>query len=57
VSDKVELSAGETPFSAGDPADYFYSTEDAFVRLVKLNPYFSLEVMRALAERLQAGRI
>lgn len=31
--------------------------EAAFVRLVKLNPYFALEVMRVLARRMQQNRI
>ena len=31
--------------------------EAAFLRLVKLNPFFALEVMRALAGRLQRGRL
>lgn len=31
--------------------------ESAFLRLVKLNPFFALEVMRALAVRLQRDRL
>lgn len=37
---------------ATEPSEIAIVTEDEFIRLVKMNPFFALEVMRVMADRL-----
>lgn len=62
-----ELSTGDVLFEAGDPASHVYGVvsgeieivviaevdEARFLALVKMNPFFALEMMREMAERFE----